>query len=70
MAVARRLENRLRCAKPSAHIPGACVILLLLAFAAPAALPPGTRYVISHFDTDHGSGDERLYISVSPDALT
>lgn len=34
-----------------------------------AALPAGTKYVMSHFKADGGGGDERLFISVSPDGL-
>ena len=32
-----------------------------------SALPVGTRFVMSHFKADGGGGDERLYISHSPD---
>ncbi len=32
-------------------------------------VPPGSRFVMSHFKNDGGGGDERLYISVSPDGL-
>jgi hypothetical protein len=73
------LAGRNSCAKvrirrrlPVLSRPHALSIFLLLALvmAAAAALPPGTRYVMSHFKTDNGGGDERLYISVSPDALT
>jgi hypothetical protein len=44
--------------------------LLALATAACAqVLPPDTRFIMSHFGGDAGGGDERLYISVSPDGL-
>jgi hypothetical protein len=39
------------------------------AFAQGPALPPGTRFVMSHFKSDAGGGDERLFISISPDGL-
>ncbi len=46
-------------------------LLLLLAglACARAALPAGTRYVMSHFKNDGGGGDTRLYISLSTDGL-
>jgi hypothetical protein len=40
-----------------------------VARAQTAQLPPGTQYVMSHFKADGGGGDERLYISISPDGL-
>lgn len=53
---------------------GAAFLLAFLALfitgaPASAALPAGTRYVMSHFRADGGGGDERLYISISPDGL-
>jgi hypothetical protein len=45
------------------------VLWLTGAAASVAALPPGTRFVMSHFKNDGGGGDERLYISISPDGL-
>ncbi len=50
------------------------VVLLLLAkdysaIAQGALLPPGTRFIMSHFRATSGPADERLYISVSPDAI-
>ncbi len=32
-------------------------------------VPAGSRFVMSHFKSNNHGGDERLYISVSPDAL-
>ena len=32
-------------------------------------VPAGSRFVMSHFKSNNLGGDERLYISVSPDAL-
>ena len=55
----------------------ACAIALvsLVLLAAPAragapSVPLGTQFVMSYFKADGGGGDERLYISTSPDGLT
>jgi hypothetical protein len=52
------------------------LILFTLAFILCAGgalraqtLPPEARFVMSHFKADGGGGDERLYISWSPDGL-
>lgn len=34
------------------------------------SLPAGTRFIMSHFKADGGGGDERLYISISPDGAS
>jgi hypothetical protein len=44
-------------------------ITLSLRFAAAQTLPPEARLVMSHFKADGGGGDERLYISWSPDGF-
>lgn len=47
------------------------LILLLAALTANAqTIPADARYVMSYFKADNGGGDERLYISTSPDSLT
>lgn len=46
-----------------------CCFSLHAAFCQSAALPPHTRFVMSHFRANDGGGDERLYISHSQDGL-
>jgi hypothetical protein len=48
------------------------VFLVMLARVAAAEgpnLPPGTRFIMSHFGGNDGGGIEKLYISVSPDGV-
>ncbi len=46
-------------------------VLFFAAFAVNAQIiPADARYVMSHFKANSGGGDERLYISTSPDTLT
>ncbi len=45
------------------------LVWICCSFATPPALPPGTRFIMSHFKANSGGGDERLYISVSPEGV-
>lgn len=49
------------------------LLLLIVGFlrcvAVGQALPPDARFVMSHFKANGGGGDERLFISWSPDGL-
>lgn len=62
----------------SSRLPGVhwMAVCLLALFWAPGFLraqgpnlPPGTRFIMSHFKHNGGGGDERLYISVSPNGV-
>jgi hypothetical protein len=44
--------------------------LIYLALPAPAGVPANAVFVMSYFKANGGGGDERLYISTSPDGLT
>lgn len=44
-------------------------LTLGLRIASAQTLPPEARFVMSHFEADGGGGDERLFISWSPDGL-
>lgn len=46
-----------------------CAIFAATLQAQTARLPAGTKYVMSFFKANSGGGDERLYISISPDGL-
>ncbi len=46
-----------------------CIIVGSSAFANGPSLPAGTRFIMSHFGANTSGGDERLFISISPDGL-
>jgi hypothetical protein len=46
-----------------------CLTLSIGGKSVAQNLPPEARFVMSHFKADGGGGDERLYISWSPDGL-
>ncbi|MDB6150663.1 MAG: arabinofuranosidase [Chthoniobacter sp.] len=64
----------IRCDDPLPRMLRVLLLLLTLALLVSEAqcaanLPPGTRFIMSHFGADGGGGDERLYISISPDGV-
>ena len=46
-----------------------CLMTAATMHAQTAQLPAGTKYVMSHFKSNGSGGDQRLYISISPDGL-
>ena len=50
-------------------LPLLCILLFVFQPASGQTLPPEARLVMSHFKADLSGGDERLFISWSPDGL-